>query len=73
MKAQTIPIPAPLCGIRFIILTDGTVYENSMYECRKRLTADEYAAIFNHATTLLCNNVPKGNGTMAKVFAEAAY
>ena len=71
MNPKTISIPAPLCGIRFIILTDGTVYENCLYECGKRLTAEEYTAIFDHATTLLCDNIPAGAGQMARPFREA--
>lgn len=71
MDAKTVRIPAPLCGVRFIVLTDGTVFENEIYELNKRLTADEYTAILDHAMTLLCNNVPKGDGSMIKSFREA--
>ena len=71
MLPDTISIPAPLCGIRFIVLTDGTVFENRHYECHKRLTHDEYEAIFDHVTTLLCGNIPDGTGLMAKSFKDA--
>jgi len=70
---KTIRMPAPLCGIRFIVLTDGTVYENCLYERNKRLTADEYTAIFNHATLLLCGNIPDEGCRAAKKFDEAAF
>lgn len=75
MSPQTLSMPAPLCGIRFIVLTDGTVYENQLYECNKRLTLEEYETIFKHVTKLLCGNVPaiEGNGTMAQTFESAAF
>lgn len=73
INPKTIPLPPPLCGIRFVILTDGTVYENHLYECSKRLTVEEYTAIFNHVTTLLCGNIPAaaGDGSMARPFGDA--
>lgn len=73
MTAKTLRLAAPLCGIRFVVLTDGTVYENCIYECGKCLTREEYANIFDHVTALLCNNVPAGDGSMAKSFKEAAF
>ena len=42
MIPEIVRIPYPLCGIRFIILTDGTVYENCLYECNKILKKEEY-------------------------------
>lgn len=48
MIPEIVRIPYPLCGIRFIILTDGTVYENCLYECNKILKKEEYDVIFDH-------------------------
>ena len=48
----------PFAGIRFIILTDGTVYENRKYHLNQRLSADDYTKIFEHLTALLCGNLP---------------
>ena len=63
MIPEIVRIPYPLCGIRFIVLTDGTVYENCLYECNKILKKEEYDVIFDHCTTLLCGNIPKGDST----------
>ena len=54
----TVALDEPLNGIRFIILADGTVYENCLYECGKILKREQYTDIFNHCTTLLCGNIP---------------
>lgn len=69
---DTIRMPWPLCGIRFIVLTDGTVYENRLYECDKRLSREEYTAIFEHATMLLCEGIPDGKGGMARPYGAPA-
>lgn len=54
----TIALDAPLDSVRFIVLTDGTVYENTRYSCGKILSHEQYADIFKHCTTLLCGNIP---------------
>ena len=47
----------PFNCIRFLILTDGTVYENALYELDAyKLDEDEIEALINRATTLMCNN-----------------
>lgn len=57
----TVAIDRPLSSIRFIVLTDGTVYENCRYECGKILKQEEYTDILEHCTCLLCGNVPISN------------
>ena len=58
----TVAMGEPFDGIRFIVLTDGTVYENRLYRCNRRLSADDYTAIFNNLTPLLCGNLPDDVG-----------
>jgi len=59
MYYPTISIREPLSSIRFIILTDGTVYENKQFENGKILTHAEYKATFEHLIPLLCENIPQ--------------
>jgi len=70
---KSINMPAPFCGIRFITLTDGTVYENNHYEFSKRLTSEQYEIIFLRAALELCNNIPERDGSMSMSFEDAAF
>lgn len=56
----TIDIPKPLDFIRFIVLTDGTVYENRLYRCNlPKPDADQLSDTFDHMTTMLCGRLPE--------------
>lgn len=46
VDVPTVRIDAPLNSIRYIVLTDGTIYENNKYTRGRILTRDEYSAIF---------------------------
>ena len=70
---KSINMPAPFCGIRFITLTDGTVFENNHYECSKRLMAEQYETIFLRAALELCNNIPERDGSVSMTFESAAF
>ena len=55
----TISIPAPLDFIGFIVLTDGTVYENLLYRCNlPKPDAEQLSDTFDHMTTILCDRLP---------------
>ncbi len=53
----TTRLPSPLNCVRFLVLTDGTVYENVLYECGKyKLDGDEIESLMKRATTLMCGS-----------------